>query len=484
LATALLLRAPTPAQLTETQALVRRNAGVAIVIYAAWTGFTVVPALLRDRSFTYYFFAVFMSQYLAWAVASGLLRQRLLSRGLRYKRQDAAWIGLPVMIVVFIGRAEGERWILETFNSVWWLVALGLVLFWLLHLISFYGEEQRSSVRLMAAAEARLERLARARAEAELRLLQGQVEPHFLYNTLANLRYLVQTRSSDALVMTDALIDYLRASVPSMRANQTTIQQEAEQVQHYLTIMQMRMQGRLAFAIDVDDTVRSVPLPPLVLLTLVENAIKHGIAPQVAGGRVDVSARRFGERVRIEVVDTGAGFEASAASSSSTRAGLANIRERLKLTYGEEATLGLSPNEPHGVRATLELPCAVPTEAVPARELPPAPVNQAVQSHSLRRSWLTEVDGLSIRATLIAPGEAELWINEVLEDMNAIDPTASQAGQAFLFAAVPSTAGRIRRIRVERVGDGLKMLVDGQEVSAVAYVETQEADESQSNHRG
>jgi LytS/YehU family sensor histidine kinase len=206
--------------------------------------------------------------------------------------------------------------------------------------------------------------------------LQAQVEPHFLYNTLANLRYLVQKNSPDALRMTDALIEYLRTSVPDMRAQHVTLGREVEHARHYLEIMQMRMGGRLAFRIDVPAALGAIEIPPLVLLTLVENAVKHGIAPRVEGGEVLLSVSANEDALEIEVADTGAGVlpaDAGMSAATSTGVGLENLRERLRLAYGRPVPVDLAPNQPRGTRVRMRIPrtrlAAVDVSREPADEV-------------------------------------------------------------------------------------------------------------------
>ena len=201
------------------------------------------------------------------------------------------------------------------------------------------------------AAEAEREKLARAGAQAELKLLQAQVEPHFLFNTLANVRYLVQTGSPDAIAMLDHLILYLRTALPEIRSETSTLGREAELARAYLEIMRLRMGGALAFDIDVPEDVARAPFPPLMVITLVENAIKHGVAP-VGKGRVTVRGRNGGGKLRVEVEDDGRGIAAAPGQGL----GLANIRERLAMLFGDRARLELSGREGGGALATIEVP--------------------------------------------------------------------------------------------------------------------------------
>lgn len=429
LAAALLLRPPGEEEqvdLDRSLHVLRRYALLLLAAYAAWLAFTTLPALFRDRDWPYYAAAILVPQVVAYAVASSAARA-WIDRGARIGR---VWIWLPFaigalagllgMLIGYASRKAGsnsvELWFIETFSSIWWvLVALMLFSLWP-ELVRRLRQRERRQLQRLAAAQAETERAARTGAEAELRLLQAQVEPHFLYNTLANLRYLIQKGSGDALAMTDALIEYLRASVPNLRAQRTTLGHDADQVGHYLAIMKMRMGGRLDFTVNVPPEFRSVELPPLVLITLVENAIKHGLAPSIEGGSVIVTARSVGDMLEVEVADDGVGIGAVAPLSPSTRAGLANTRERLQLTYGEAARVELRANSPRGAVACLRVPLIMPapapeTAAQQAAARPPSTPPQPLRHRGPSRTWTAEFDGLSIRVVDSWFGGAELWIN-------------------------------------------------------------------------
>jgi len=192
--------------------------------------------------------------------------------------------------------------------------------------------------------------------DARLRVLQGQVEPHFLFNTLANVRELVESGSPQASAVLESLIAYLRAAVPRLGAGEdATLARELELVRAYLEVMQMRIPDRLSFLVNADPALETVPFPSMALLTLVENAVRHGIDPGEEGGRIEVRVTREGERLRAQVLDTGVGLEANAQSAGGGT-GLANLRERLRLLHGEAAAVTLTPLSPHGVSAELLLP--------------------------------------------------------------------------------------------------------------------------------
>jgi sensor histidine kinase YesM len=212
--------------------------------------------------------------------------------------------------------------------------------------------EARQRAQLLEA-EAQREKLERQGVQAELKMLQAQVEPHFLFNTLANLRHLVQTQSRDALPMLDHLIHYLRTALPEMRAEASTIGRELELARAYLEIMRLRMGGALTFDIHVPEALADAPFPPLMVMTLVENAIKHGVAP-VGRGHIVVRASRVDAGLRVIVEDDGRGM----AEPIGRGLGLANIRERLRTLHGEAARLLLESREPRGARAAIEMPLA------------------------------------------------------------------------------------------------------------------------------
>jgi hypothetical protein len=188
---------------------------------------------------------------------------------------------------------------------------------------------------------------------ARLQLLQAQVEPHFLFNTLANVRELVTTGSPNAPVVLESLIAYLRAAVPRINQPMATMAQEVELARAYLDVMHMRMPDRLQFSIHADGAAMPVPCPPMTLMTLVENAMRHGIDPTEEGGRIDVNVSIRDGMCYVDVVDTGAGIKPT---GDGLKTGLANLRERLRLVFGERAALNVVDVVPRGVRASLRFP--------------------------------------------------------------------------------------------------------------------------------
>jgi hypothetical protein len=194
---------------------------------------------------------------------------------------------------------------------------------------------------------------ARQALDARLNLLQAQVAPHFLFNTLANIQALVEAGSPKAPEVLRSLVAYLRAAVPRLNDPVTTLGQEAELVRAYLELMRMRMPDRLGFELNVEEDARGLRCPPMTLLTLVENAVRHGIDPAEEGGLIAIDVRVTEGRCWIRVADSGAGL---AASGRGLGTGLAALRERLALVFGDAASLRIRAREPRGVVAELEFP--------------------------------------------------------------------------------------------------------------------------------
>jgi signal transduction histidine kinase len=204
------------------------------------------------------------------------------------------------------------------------------------------------------AEKARAAAIEKQALQAQLQMLQAQIEPHMLFNTLANLQALIAVDATRAQHMLDQLIQYLRATLSSSRAETTTLGQEFSLLEAYLGLMAVRMGSRLSYALHLPEDLRALPLPPMLLQPLVENAIKHGLEPKVDGGHIDVHATRNGNLLALSVIDDGLGLDA--ADSAGTQVGVANIRERLQALYRDRAAFSLVPNTPHGVTAQITIP--------------------------------------------------------------------------------------------------------------------------------
>ena len=211
---------------------------------------------------------------------------------------------------------------------------------------------------------ARLDKVAidRQTIEAHLQALQAQIEPHFLFNTLANIKLMYETESSGARPLIRDLAAYLRTALPQMREMRSTLARELEFAQAYLRVLRVRMGERLNVVIDVPSDLREATMPPMMLLTLVENAIKHGLGSLPKGGSITIRAERLAERLQVSVIDDGAGFPKGFGGG----VGLANTRARLAGLYGDKGHLTLAANPGGGVIAGIELPFAISIAELPA----------------------------------------------------------------------------------------------------------------------
>ena len=285
----------------------------------------------------------------AYAAAKRLKPSRALALGI-FTSAIAAALSVPLRLIVAgfsvtQRLAEHPSFFLSTF-ALW--TAIGGLTYWL---FNSTREDDAERARL-ADSECRRQALQAQMVEAHLSALQAQIEPHFLFNTLANVKRLYETVPAQGREMLASLINYLRAALPSMRESGSTLARELELARSFLTILKMRMLERLDFSIAHDAALADARVPPMVLPTLVENAIKHGLSPLPEGGRIDIKARRDGAELVVEVHDNGAGFSAS----SGAGVGLANTRSRLAALYGVRASVNLAAGSPRGVTASIRLP--------------------------------------------------------------------------------------------------------------------------------
>ena len=242
------------------------------------------------------------------------------------------------------------------------ILVMGFV--YLIVLKATVNTKRRAAVAVASASEvAERESLKRQVSEAKMQMMQAQVEPHFLFNTLASIDHLIETDPPRASIMQKNLIQYLRAALPQMRENATDLGRETDLVRAYLEILKVRMEERLQVAFDVPNGLRSADFPPMMLQSLVENAIKHGLEPKAEGGRLDVAAEIVHGDLHVTVADTGLGFSPGGASTSGTGVGLTNIRERLKLLYGDRASLIIEANRFDDVSQGTKVTIAVPYQS-------------------------------------------------------------------------------------------------------------------------
>ncbi|MFZ6848483.1 sensor histidine kinase [Undibacterium sp. RuRC25W] len=242
-------------------------------------------------------------------------------------------------------------------SSKWFMNFVLLAVFGLFGMKMLMGGKFRAEEKARTAGlAAERESLLRQVSEAQMQMMQAQVEPHFLFNTLASVEYLIETNPPRAAEMQRSLISYLRAVLPQMRDNATTtnLGREADMINAYLDLLKMRMEERLNVDFVMPEGLRSASFPPMMLQSLVENAIKHGLECKEDGGTIRFRAEVAHNKLRVSVSDNGLGF--GAMPSNGTGLGLQNIRERLKLIYKEKGQMIITPNQPSGVCVTIEIP--------------------------------------------------------------------------------------------------------------------------------
>ena len=218
------------------------------------------------------------------------------------------------------------------------------------------GKKRADALTQSANAAAERESMQRQLSEARMQMMQAQVEPHFLFNTLASVEHLIETNPPRASAMQRSLIQYLRAVLPQMRENAvvTNLGREVDMVTAYLNLLKMRMEERLTVELHIPDGLRTAAFPPMMLQSMVENAIKHGLECKPEGGTLRISADVSHGKLRVTVADNGVGF--GVMPSDGTGLGLPTIRERLKLLHGDAGQLHITANVPHGVIAVIEVP--------------------------------------------------------------------------------------------------------------------------------
>jgi signal transduction histidine kinase len=265
---------------------------------------------------------------------------------------------------VFVGAcvlAIANHWLLVAllgrYPPEWWARALNFVfhgIVWggLVVAVAYFDRRARQAERLRE--EARLEeiRIERQIIEARLQALHAQIEPHFLFNTLATVKRLYETEPARGRDLIRSLRHYLAEAIPTGRMQSARLGEEISLALSYLDILKVRMGDRLQVRVDVPEEFTAAPVPPLMLGTLVENAVKHGIAPRSAGGLVTIGARLSGGALEISVADDGVGFR----ERSGQGVGLANTRARLQAQFGDCGGLDVARNAGGGTVATVRIP--------------------------------------------------------------------------------------------------------------------------------
>lgn len=258
-------------------------------------------------------------------------------------------LAMPLGTLVLYALANGTE-----VPPIWEIQGLGLLVAPWAALAALVRQKDALARHQALAFDLERSELERQALDARLRLLQAQVAPHFLFNTLANVQALVDAGSPQAPAVLRSMIAYLRAAVPRLHEPATTLGQELQLVEAYLELMHMRMPDRLQFSLHVDEAASlTLCCPPMTLLTLVENAVRHGIDPSEEGGRIDIHVQRRDDRCVVRVSDTGAGMRQT---SNGLGTGLSTLRERLQLAFGGDAQLRVTAQRPRGVCAEVDLP--------------------------------------------------------------------------------------------------------------------------------
>jgi LytS/YehU family sensor histidine kinase len=260
---------------------------------------------------------------------------------------------LLVYLVAVGGQASAFFGVPERVSGFFFITGTGLILGLLLAAGATVREKLAQAQSQALQFELERSQLEKQAVDARLALLQAQIEPHFLFNTLANVQALVESNSPRAAEVLQSLIAYLRAAMPRLHEGQPTLGTELALVRAYLQLMQMRMPDRLAFEVQADPSLAAERFPSMSLLTLVENAVRHGIDPSENGGRIVVTAERAADgTLRVAVSDTGMGLNPLAQPGT----GLNNLRARLAAFFGPRAELVLEDQVPHGLRAEIRVP--------------------------------------------------------------------------------------------------------------------------------
>jgi sensor histidine kinase YesM len=286
--------------------------------------------------------------------AAGNIRQQRLSREAMQVLAVVVGSILGTILAGFVKGRDVSQMFTERLAGVAISMGLGIGFGCVVVAAMILREKHARDQARIAQADAERHQLEKNVLESRLQLLQAQVEPHFLFNTLANVQHLVETDATRASQVLESLIQYLRAALPQMREGATTLGREIDMARAFLEIHRVRMGSRMDFGIEVPAALECRPFPPMMLISLVENAIKHGVDPCCDCGTITIRAAEEGDRLRVSVADTGEGVK----PTNGGGVGLTNIRERLKALYGSSARLVLEENDPRGVIASIEVPAA------------------------------------------------------------------------------------------------------------------------------
>ena len=321
------LKSPTPGALWATF-VISQCVGYSLHALFAAAGCTVEPAIRRRGR-------VAVAAYYMLVSTCGVIA--------------GFWIASLYLGREFLPRMYDPRWIIA-------IAVTSMVISIVLAVIFFWREKSALAEAALEREQRRVAEIGREATVANLRALQAQIEPHFLFNTLANVTSLVDADPARARHMLETFIRFLRATLHASRRTSTTLADEFALIRYFLEVLQVRMGDRLRVELDLPEELAGVEIPPMLVQPVVENAIRHGIEPKVEGGTIALRARRESGHLVLEVADTGVGFSGATAAG----VGLANVRERLRLAHGAAGRLTVRENPPQGTIVALEFPVATP----------------------------------------------------------------------------------------------------------------------------
>lgn len=302
-------------------------------------------------------FFIHLGSLLANAVGNGWPRR---ATGLPRLLFNTALVAVSVLLGIGMGNAlmsgKSVVQLMANRSALTQSLAVAAAVALMMYLVNRSAEQRVAQALEKARQQELMASSARMLAEARLRALQAQIEPHFLYNTLANVVSLIGPQPAKAQHMLERFIDYLRASLAVSRSEEATLGSEARLAAAYLDVLAVRMGERLRYRIEVPDRLRQFPIAPMLLQPVVENAISHGLEPKVEGGEIVVSAVEMGEHLCLQISDTGVGLGSTMSAKPGGGVGLSNLRERLRSLYGGAARVELLENQPCGMTVRLMLP--------------------------------------------------------------------------------------------------------------------------------
>ncbi|MEZ9836333.1 sensor histidine kinase [Vibrio sp. 10N.261.52.C11] len=277
-----------------------------------------------------------------------------------FKRKSKAFdVGVSMVIAMTLGTLNAHYWLNGFFGSnlsdLKSVMLLGVIFCSVCYYYFYTREQQLRADNELEVAKRRQSDQEKVVVLSQLKQLQSQIEPHFLFNTLATINVLIESDSAKAKLMLEKLTDLLRVTLKNSRTEQSTIAQEVDLLDAYLNIQKIRLGERLTFSIETHEISDLQVIPPFLIQPLVENALTHGIEPKAAGGQVNIRITQQAQQLKIEVADNGAGLKTPSANTGHG-VGLSNIRQRIETLYGDKASLTITEHAEGGVVSTILLP--------------------------------------------------------------------------------------------------------------------------------